>query len=175
MIFALDTPKFGIFQEALISDYPFFKEFFDRHKNVLGWHPSFSSKYVVLFLTLAAVAVPILMGTLLWFYSRQLKFVKNSLTKNNRNLQTMLFRALVAQMLVLFIFLIIPFEIVCSQFIFLIRNGSFIASICLLIASFYTICDIMVQFYFITPYRNWITRKFEWKQRVSVVPIDNVG
>ena len=111
------------------------------------------------------------MGTLLWFYSRQLKFVKNNLTKNNRNLQVMLFRALAAQMLVLFIAGIIPFEIVCFHFIFPAQNGNLIASICQSIMSGYTICDIIVQFYFIKPYRKWITRKLERKQRVSVASV----
>ena len=172
MLFALETPKFGIFQEALISDYPFFKEFFDRHKNGFGWHPSFSGKYVAICMVLASVATPIFMGTILYFYFRQLKFVKNSLTQNNRNLQVMLFRALAAQMLVLLIIVIIPFQVVCLHLFFPSRNGSFIASICPSIVSFYTICDIMVQFYFIRPYRQWIIGKLERKQFVSVVSVE---
>ena len=171
VFFALDTPKFGIFQEALISDYPFFKEFFDRHKNVFGWHPSFSSQFVVIIVALSAVGIPLFMGTLLWFYSRQLKFVKNNLTQNNRNLQVMLFRALAAQMLVLFIVAIIPFEIMCFHFIFPTRNGNLIASICFSIVSWYPFFDIVVQFYFIKPYRKWITRKLERKRVVSIVSI----
>ena len=171
---ALDTPKFEIFQEALISDYPFFEEFFGHHKNVFGWHPSFSGQYVVIGVAMLAVALPIFMGTLLWFYFRQLKFVKDNLSVNNRNLQVMLFRALVAQMLVLFILVIIPFVIFCFHFIFPLRNGSFIASICLSIASCYPVCDIVAQFYFIKPFRKWISRKFERKQFVSVAHIENI-
>ena len=155
-----------------------FEEFFVHHKNTGVFHPSFSGKSVVICLAISGVTSSIFMGALvaalLWFYSRQLKFLKNNLTKNSRNLQVMLFKALVAQMLVLFILVIIPFVIFCFHFIFPLRNGSFIASICLSIASCYPVCDIVAQFYFIKPFRKWITRKLKLKQRVSVAHIENV-
>ena len=174
-LFALDTPKFEAFQEGLISDYPFFQELFDRHKNAFGWHPSFSSKAKLVFILMgiAGIAAPCLLLTFLFLYFRQLNYVKNHLNVVNRSLHTMLFRALTAQVVTLFMVVVIPLIVFTSQFIFPFKHGCFGASIAFLITPVYTFLDIMGQFYFIKPYKKWINQKLRRKVIVKIINIEN--
>uniref|UniRef100_A0A914QSU7 Uncharacterized protein n=1 Tax=Panagrolaimus davidi TaxID=227884 RepID=A0A914QSU7_9BILA len=161
--FALDQPEGESFRQTLSSEYPFFNELFERHGFAMGYHPTFSGGIKIMFgsIVLMSYIYPILIIVVYIFYFRQLNFVKHKLNQKNKCLHDMLLRALIAQSIILFIFILFPFEIVGCALVFPYKQASFAASCAPIFVMAHTFIDILCQFYYIKPYKNWVIKTFK--------------
>uniref|UniRef100_A0AC35GER3 Serpentine Receptor, class H n=1 Tax=Panagrolaimus sp. PS1159 TaxID=55785 RepID=A0AC35GER3_9BILA len=165
LAFTIDRPEGEIFRKKLISENPFFKELFQRHKNAMGYHPSFSGSIIVvfcIFVGFAFLTTPFNIYLIPAFY-KKLKLFKQGLSEKNQRLHVMLLKALLAQGIALFIFVYIPLCILSSAFIYPYKSASILSSYSVFVVMQHTLCDILVQFWFIRPYRDYLIKNLRKK------------
>jgi hypothetical protein len=89
------------------------------------------------------------------YFLKARKLGKTLSSKTNR-MNTMLFRALNIQFLIVEVTWATPGLIIGAVLVLRFEYASFIAQICLFFPLFYPIFEILALLYFVTPYRNFI-------------------
>ncbi|KAE9554946.1 hypothetical protein FO519_001843 [Halicephalobus sp. NKZ332] len=167
----IDPVRVEDMQEAFKDEISALRTIFELHPFTAGYHPSLSNGLIDWLLLIAAVAAyifPPLLILLCGFYYWRLIYIRKRIAISSYKLHKMLFKALFAQTSTVVIFVFIPFEIITLLIIFQVKEGSLYTSELLVFCNFHLFVDIMSQFYFIKPYRNFLLKIIFKIRRTSV-------
>uniref|UniRef100_A0AC34GJ02 Uncharacterized protein n=1 Tax=Panagrolaimus sp. ES5 TaxID=591445 RepID=A0AC34GJ02_9BILA len=126
----------------------------------MGYHPKFSNGIkgvFIVFIGFAVCTTPFNIYLIPAFY-RKLREFKKGLSEKNQKLHVMLLKALLAQGITLFLCVYLPLIVLSSAFVFPYKAASYLSSYSVFVVMQHTLFDILVQFWFIRPYRNYILR-----------------
>uniref|UniRef100_A0A914YH69 Uncharacterized protein n=1 Tax=Panagrolaimus superbus TaxID=310955 RepID=A0A914YH69_9BILA len=129
----------------------------------MGYHPKFSSGIkgvFIVFIGFAILTTPFNIYLIPAFYFK-LKEFKKGLSQKNQNLHIMLLKALLAQGIALFVFVYLPLIILSSAFVYPYKAASYLSSYSVFAVMQHTLFDILVQFWFIRPYRDFLLRNIK--------------
>uniref|UniRef100_A0A7E4WC33 Serpentine Receptor, class H n=1 Tax=Panagrellus redivivus TaxID=6233 RepID=A0A7E4WC33_PANRE len=150
-------------QALFLADFPALKPLVCEHPFLTGYHPEVSNFTIDAILYYGMVmgsSTPFVCILAIVFFVSRMKLMKTTETQKTYTVHLMLFRALVAQNVFMFVFLALPLTVFVYCLYFEVLWGSYIATLSLVVISFHIIACCLSILWFIVPYRLFVRKCF---------------